>query len=226
MSSTRRTRKASKAVMPLPVASSPALWGRAALHLPALRVPLVLLLLSSAVGVAFWSGLPSVFLAMALGTLLAAIAVLWTSVRTLVDGSTPTPLLDPRPPVIDDDDDEKKRAIAAIHDLADEHSLGKIDDADYTAALSQSREEAKTLMRDLIREAAPYRDAAEALADEHLRKQGFGHFKSNRSARNDPSPAPQGSPSATTPQCGSCAAANDADALFCKRCGTPLNRRP
>ena len=64
--------------------------------------------------------------------------------------------------------------LRALKDLEGEHAIGKIDDADYEAIAMQYREEAKELMREMDRNAAPALAEAERIASEYLLEKGLG----------------------------------------------------
>jgi hypothetical protein len=140
-------------------------------------------------------------LVLAFGTLLGAIAIFWTSLRTLSENA-PLSLEDALALAAPTAAAEQKRAVlAAIRDLDYERSVGKISEADHALLLSRYRAEAKRLIRLLDEDRAPLRARADAYAVAHA------------------SDAPD---TAGERRCGRCRTANDADAAFCKKCGTKL----
>jgi rRNA maturation endonuclease Nob1 len=156
----------------------------------------------------------SALLVLASGALLGTIALLWASVRTL-SGDAPLPLeleaLAARRHVVDDLSEQKTRVLRALKDLESEHALGKIDDADYGAFVTQFRDEAKTVMRQMDLEVAPLREEAEKIAQEYLashRKMAVTHDE-----RTGP---------VARQACQSCGVSNEPDAAFCKKCGSAL----
>jgi len=165
------------------------------------------------------------FLLIAVVILMLSIAILWASIRTittdLVDASRSAPLddLDASSPARGED---KRLALAAIYDLADEHALGKIVDADYAVAMAHSRADAKMILRDLVQEGSSHRRSAEELARDHLRKHGFASPGQRVTSSQDISRPLVPRSQRADPACASCATANDADAIFCKRCGARL----
>lgn len=159
----------------------------------------------------------SALLVLAAGALLGAIALFWASVRTL-SGDSPLPrdfaalgTTYSRGALIE----EKRRVLRALRDLENEHELGKIDDADFRALTAAYRDQAKAVMRQMDLEIAPFRQEAERLASEHLKKHGMGHSAE--------SPEGAGEPAAARIECRACRASNETDAAFCKQCGSPIS---
>jgi ribosomal protein L40E len=186
-------------------------------------LPLATLIGAIAAGVAAGPG--SALLVLASGALLGTIALFWASLRTL-SGDAPLPhaLEDQsahRSPETEISE-RKRRVLRALKDLEGEHSLGKIDDADYEALATRYREEAKEMMRELERRTGPARAEAERLAQEYLVRRANGRRAADSSADS----------SATQQQmllrfaCPRCGISNEADASFCKRCGTALQKSP
>jgi hypothetical protein len=166
----------------------------------------------------------SAFLVLASGALLGTIALLWASLRTL-SGDAPLPVgldrVTSRRPDVDELGERKRRVLRALKDLETERALGKIDAADYEMIAARYREDAKVMMRDMDQQAAPARAEAERLAAEYL---------SRRRLAAGPGGAPTAvhSPSGEGRRipCPGCAASNEPDATFCKRCGSPLTLAP
>jgi hypothetical protein len=159
----------------------------------------------------------SALLVLAGGALLGAIALFWASVRTLSDDSAVSQdfatlgakygkgaLLE-----------EKRRVLRALKDLENEHELGKIDNADYRSLTAAYRDQAKELMRQMDIAVAPFREEAERLAAEHLKKYGV------RSSVETSVEASEASAIGRT-ACRACRASNEADAAFCKQCGSHM----
>jgi hypothetical protein len=157
----------------------------------------------------------SALLVLAGGALLGAIALFWASVRTL-SGDSPLAtnfaaiaVAYSRGSLVE----EKRRVLRALKDLENEHDIGKIDDADYRTLTVAYRDQAKAVMRQMDIEIAPFREQAERLADEHLKKHAIREqLEESASA------------AATTAriECRACRASNEADAAFCKQCGSPV----
>jgi len=177
--------------------------------------------LAGAIAASVLAGPGSALLVLASGALLGTIALLWASLRTL-SGDAPLPEnLDDgshRPHQADDLLERKRRALRALKDLEGEHALGKIDDDDYETLATRYREEAKEMLRELDRQTGPGRAEAERLAQDYLARRAQGGVNGAPSTRAD-------SPQERKPRrfaCPRCKASNEADASFCKRCGSAL----
>jgi len=164
-------------------------------------------------------------LVLASGALLGTIALLWASLRTL-SGDAPLPgNLDeglPHPHPADELLERKRRALRALKDLESEHALGKIDDDDYETLAARYREEAKQMLRELDRQTGPARAEAERLAHEFLARRARGGV--NGAPISDVPSSKDRKPHRFA--CPRCAASNEADASFCKRCGSALATAP
>ncbi len=115
-------------------------------------------------------------LVLAAGALLGAIALLWSSLRTLAgDAALPEELevIDGIPLREDPLQARKKELLRALKDLAHDHAVGKIDDEDFEDLDARYREQAKTVMREIDLAGTPARERAEKLAREHLAKVGL-----------------------------------------------------
>ena len=183
----------------------------------AVSLGLPVLSIVAAVVVGVVASLGSALLVLASGTLLATIALLWASVRTL-SGDAPLPVdleaLAARRHGVDDLAEQKTRVLRALKDLETEHALGKIDDADYGSIVARYRDEAKTVMRQMDLEVAPLREEAERVAREYLERKGVAG-----------APVAVGDAAAPIdgrPTCASCRTSNDPDAAFCKKCGSAM----
>jgi hypothetical protein len=189
----------------------------------AMGLPIVCIVAAVGVGVAASVG--SALLVLASGALLGTIALLWASVRTL-SGDAPLPAdleaLAARHRDVDALSEQKRRVLRALKDLEGERELGKIDDADYEAIAMQYREEAKALMREMDRNAAPALAEAERVAREYLSANGLG--PAGPDAAGTAGTSPRGRVT-----CAGCATSNEPDAAFCKKCGasvaTPAKER-
>jgi hypothetical protein len=185
----------------------------------AVSLGLPLLAVVGAVVVGLVASLGSALLVLASGALLGCIALLWASVRTL-SGDAPLPIdleaLAARRHGVDDLADQKGRVLRALKDLETEHSLGKIDEADYRSFAARYREDAKALMRQMDLEVAPLREEAERLARDYLEKRLIGATDTA---------GPEAAAEAR-PTCESCGTSNDPDAAFCKKCGFAMKAAP
>jgi hypothetical protein len=144
------------------------------------------------------------------GGLLGGILLVWHSLRTLAGDADVDPALDfaarSRAPTALGE--QKQRALRALKDIEQEHTMGKIDDADFAVLDAEYRARAKDVIREMDASLDPFRDKAEALVKAHLEK---------RVARPKPT-------SVLNDEyvCSSCETVNDPDAAFCKKCGAKL----
>jgi hypothetical protein len=169
------------------------------------------------------NGIGTAILVLAGGVLLGIIAILWASVRTLA-GDAPLTLEEAIALGAPKATEEQKRAVLqAIKDLEYERSVGKVSDADYEELLARYRTEAKRLLRAVDEDLAPLRAKANAYLKEQLGRPGEPSAGEVRPP-TEPSGAAPPVEAATKGKhpCPSCQAENDADALFCKKCGGKL----
>jgi hypothetical protein len=176
----------------------------------ALRWGLPLASIACALVVGFTYDLGTAILVLAGGLLLGVIAILWSSVRTL-SGDAPITLEEAVMLGAPSATEEQKRAVLqALKDLEYERSVGKIAEADYQELLHRYRTEAKRLLRAVDEDLAPLRAKAQAYLDQQL-------------GRPEPAVAkPSEPPAKSMHACPTCQADNDADAVFCKKCGGKL----
>jgi hypothetical protein len=175
-------------------------------------------------------GAPGVVLVLVGATLVAAIAVFWASVRTLV-GETPLTGADAYALGTPRAEEEQKRAVLrALKDVEFEHEVGKISDEDYQALVSKYRAQAKRLLRAIDSDTLPERTKAEALVEERLIAEGL--FDAPRADYRDPAPEVKATDKQPKPAkgkkkpdappkvaCAKCGTKNDPDARYCKKCG-------
>lgn len=186
-------------------------------------IPLATLVFAIVMGV--FMGAAGVVLVLAAGALVGVIAVFWASIRTLF-GETPLSGADAYALGAPRAEEERKQAVLrALKDLEFERSVGKISDADYKVLVSKYRAEAKHLLRVLDEESAPRRARVEGLVSKRLEKEGFLSTKAPKpedmKAEEQDENAEQGEASEARPEhvCSQCGTQNDADAVFCKKCG-------
>ena len=103
---------------------------------------------------------------------------------------------------------EKMLALRSIKELEFDRAMGKLSDSDWHEMSGRLRARASRLMRQLDA-GSGYRDQIERDLAKRL---------GQSTAPKDPASAQSSAP----PACGSCATVNDADARFCKNCGTQL----
>ncbi len=165
-------------------------------------------------------GLAPAILVLAGTALLGTIGFLWASLRTL-SGEAPLPegvqthSLVSRAPA----PERKRETLRALKDLEFEHSIGKIDDADYRELSSRYRTTAKALMREIDTGLAPRRKEAERLVEAYLA--GKDLAPKSKASGAEPSPAVA---AAAGVSCAKCSTSNDDDAAFCKKCGAPVGQ--
>jgi len=184
----------------------------------ALGLPAACILGAVALGV--MASIGTALLALAAGALLGAIGLLWASVRTL-SGDAPLTVgfdsLTAETPAVDALVEEKRRLLRGLKDLENEHEIGKINDADYQLLLTRYRDEAKLVLRTMDGRVAPFREEAERLARDYLRKHGLASTEEAKPG----APAPE----VTRIACEGCGASNEPDAAFCKQCGSSLSKK-
>jgi hypothetical protein len=181
-------------------------------------------------------GLGPSILVLAGAALLGTIGFFWASLRTL-SGEAPLPegiaahALFTRVPA----PERKRETLRALKDLDFEHSIGKIDDADYLELSTRYRNTAKAIMREMDEGLAPRRKQAETLVESYLSKRGFSatpdepdepHDKADRPTATEETLASAAPPPMKTESprvsCAKCSVSNEPDAAFCKKCGAPL----
>jgi hypothetical protein len=196
-------------------------------------LPVICVIIAVVVG--FVASVGSALLVAASGALLGTIALLWASLRTL-SGDAPLPSgLEEFPTHRDGVDalaEHKRRALRALKDLESERALGRIDDADYEAFKNRYRDEAKDLMRRIDERTAPSRAEAERVAREYIARRGAERTKEEAgggvSAKRGDSKF-RGESEGTGAErvlCAECGASNEADATFCKQCGSGIEPSP
>jgi hypothetical protein len=187
-----------------------------------------------ALGVGVVTSIGPALLVLASGVLLGAIALFWSSLRTL-SGDAPLPagfsaLAAQRRAAVDAADERKRTLLRALKDIEHEHAIGKLDDADYRELSESYREQAKAVMREIDERLRPLYERAERMAQSYLRQRGLaedapppaGADAPPAAAPTDASAAsPPAAPSSRT-TCAACGASNEPDAAFCKKCGIPL----
>jgi hypothetical protein len=172
--------------------------------LAALALAALTLVVGLSIGLVF--GPASALLAFVTGALLGAILLVWHSLRTLAGDADVDAALDLATSAAAPTElaERKRRALRALKDIEQEHSVGKLDDKDFASLDAEYRSRAKDVIREMDAELEPYREKAEALVRGHLDKQARSAEKTKRNA------------------CASCDTVNDTDATFCKACGAKL----
>jgi hypothetical protein len=118
-------------------------------------------------------GPPAVVLILAALTLVAVIATLWHSVRTLL-GETKLSAADAFAIGAPRAEEEQKRAVLrAMKDLEFERTVGKISEEDYAVLVTRFRAEAKRLLREIDQATAEQRARAEEVVRARLESVGL-----------------------------------------------------
>jgi hypothetical protein len=115
-------------------------------------------------------------------------------------------------------DREKRILLKAIKELEFDHAMGKLSASDCQEIVGRYRTRAIAVLRQLDEGELSYRE----LIEREVRRR-LGPSAAAKDAPAAPAadavPAPAATPA---PRCPACATLNDADAAFCKRCGTAL----
>ena len=102
---------------------------------------------------------------------------------------------------------EKMLVLRSIKELEFDHAMGKLSKKDFDEMAGRLRTRALSLMRQLELDPAGYKSTIERELEGRL-----------KSAKITPVPA-----AAASSACRGCQARNDADAVFCKKCGARLS---
>ena len=107
---------------------------------------------------------------------------------------------------------EKMLALRSIKELEFDRAMGKVSAKDFDEMVGRLRTRAVSLMKQLDDDRSGYRGVIER------------ELAARMTERSAAPAAPRASADATVAndRCASCGTANDADALFCKRCGSKL----
>jgi hypothetical protein len=173
-------------------------------------------------------GVAMAILVLAAGALVATIAIFWGSVRTLI-GEAPLAAADAYAMSAPRAEEEQKRAVLrALKDLEYERNVGKISDDDFRELTQKYRARAKDLLRQLDRDREPQRAAVEVLVIKRLQSEGLVERDSAASNASEAvaEVAILASASGVPFVCSACETTNDADAVFCKKCGMKCAQEP
>jgi hypothetical protein len=181
--------------------------------------------IAAAAAAGYGQGAPAVVLVLAAGTLVAVIAIFWSSVRTLV-GETPLSGADAYALGAPRAEEEQKRAVLrALKDLEFERSVGKISEEDYQALVTKYRGEAKRLLKAIDEESAPERERVEKLVQERLAESGLtAKAEASEDGEEEqeaapPAPKKKVEAKKAEPKKAEAVKKTDPDATFCKKCG-------
>ena len=107
---------------------------------------------------------------------------------------------------------EKQELLTAIRDVRAEHELGKLSTNDFQELEQRYRARAREVLRELEDQIGPYRETARTMLEAAV----------GASAEAPAAAAPVSAPSPASHACKACSTGNDADAVFCKKCGARL----
>jgi hypothetical protein len=111
---------------------------------------------------------------------------------------------------------EKALVLRALKDLEFDRSMGKVSQGDFDEMAGRLRTRAISLMKQLDEDGTGYR----TLIERELSARLAGRAAERVATEVE---APPAEPAAVPGVCA-CGTANDADAVFCKRCGTNLTQ--
>ena len=115
---------------------------------------------------------------------------------------------------------EKKLLLKAIKEVEFDQALGKIDDTDAQAAVSRYRGRALAILG--VLESDKPVDYAQVIEKELARRLGKRGQDDLARRAAEKVLGDEGGAAAATAACPACQTANDPDAVFCKKCATPL----
>lgn len=155
--------------------------------------------------------LPQFFTLVTTVCLGAVFVALWLSLRALFQsaarsGESSLALSSDRQALLN----EKHALLQGLRDLEQERDVGKVSQDDFDAMNARLRSRARVVLKELDEQVAPFRAQAESLVKQVAPKD---------TVRNDTLPVVE-TPTARDPQqCVKCETKNEADAVFCKKCG-------
>lgn len=118
---------------------------------------------------------------------------------------------------------EKQALLHGLRDLEQERDMGKVSQDDFETMNTRLRARAREVIKQLDAQVAPFRSKAEALVAEVARTQpSTPEPVATQAAPSSTSEAPTPLAASNTPACAKCQTVNEADAVFCKKCGNKL----
>lgn len=115
---------------------------------------------------------------------------------------------------------EKRMVLAAIKEIEFDHAMNKLNEADYSSLRQRYEAEALRVLKAIDDERAAWRKKAEALATRHLDDAGITSAKAPE--KTPPAVPPKAESEGALQTCSKCETQNDADAVFCKKCGARI----
>jgi hypothetical protein len=174
--------------------------------------------------------LPQFFTLVTTVCLGAVFVALWLSLRALFQsaarsGESSLALSSDRQALLN----EKHALLQGLRDLEQERDVGKVSQDDFDAMNARLRSRARVVLKDLDAQVAPFRQQAESLVKQVASKVEPSVVKPEASVAPNavvpseaPSEAPPEAPEVAVPdplQCAKCETKNEADAVFCTKCG-------
>lgn len=116
---------------------------------------------------------------------------------------------------------EKSLVLRSIKELEFDRAMGKVSSKDFDEMAGRLRARALVLMKQVDAGASGYRELIERELQQRLKRRDAASSANHPTAadRESADPPPELS---TAIACAACGTNNDADAAFCKRCGTAL----
>ena len=176
-------------------------------------------LVIAAIPVGLARGAPSVVLLAAFGALGSAVYFFWESLRLVADSRAPGDAL------VEGHEEglpaelvaRKRAAMRGLQDIDFEHSIGRLGDADHEKLRKQYRDEARAALQAIEQSLGSYLSKANALVS----KVEKSDKAEPAAAREAPVERASAKP-ARGRACAGCGTRNDADAVFCKKCGARI----
>jgi zinc ribbon protein len=189
-------------------------------------LPALLAVAGSAAGIAYGLGVarlsfgpPLVVLGLGGMTLVLAALALYRVLDPLLRSEPDRGELPQAPVHLRELERDKQAVLKAIREIELDYQMRKIAEPDYRELLQRYRARAMRIIREL--------DAGEnyrVLIEEELKTRLSAMAATTPAPVLVAAPAPAPAAPAATATCKSCGASNDGDALFCKKCGTKLER--
>ncbi len=173
-------------------------------------------------GVAGWvQGAGLTVLVLAGGSFVVAIATLWSCLRSAVDQTAMTGAEAFALGSYGSTKEQKRAVLQVLRDLQVERALGTINEQDFEDSTARSQAEAQRLLTGTAKPKSRARQLAEKLlaarlADEHGRNSDPKMPDRSKQQNQNETRAPH------SLQCLKCEIVNEADAVFCKKCGQRL----
>ncbi len=183
-------------------------------YVPAIVVAVVA---AVAVPLGVTRGAPTVVLWLAFSVLAGAVLLFWESVRLLLDPTAPGDgtAEGTESGVPAELETRKRAALRALRDIEYERAIQRLSEEDYRTLEQKYRAEARAAMRAIDEGLAAWLPRADALLAEAEAGAPNGEVAPPTADTAQPAePA-----TVTGRACPKCNARNDADAVFCKKCG-------